>query len=131
MSDADTSEKSNTAAAFAFLKEIEDRKAEANEIACEDDNQGDKILFNTRKRVHTTTKFSKSAHLKSVVIDDCTDPVIDLPKLKGSKVVMPEYVIGQKKERKKSTGKTNTEIGSKKPAEMLKLDHLFEEDEEE
>lgn len=131
MSDADTSDKSNTAAAFAFLKEIEDRKSSENELDCEDDNQGDKIVFNTRKRAHNTTNFNKSVHLKSAIDDEVIDPAIDLPKMKGSKVVMPEYVIGQKKERKKSSGKNSTEGTEKKSSGMLKLEHLFEDDDEE
>lgn len=130
LSDADTSDKSNTAAAFAFLKEIEDRKSAANEFDCDDDNPSDKIVFNTRKRSRNAN-FSKSVHLKSAVNDESVDPVLDLPKMKGSKVLMPEYVIGQKKERKKSGGKSNKERADRKPADMLKLEHLFEEEDEE
>lgn len=128
LSDADISDKSNTSAAFAFLKEIEDRKSAENELDCDD--QDDKIVFNSRKRAHSGAKFNKSVHLKSIVSDESTDPVIDLPKMKGSKVVMPEYVIGQKKEKKKSIGKSNASGAEKKPTEMLKLNHLFEDENE-
>lgn len=132
LDDADISDKSNTSAAFAFLKEIEDRKSSADEVDGDDDNQDDKIVFNARKRVHTGAKFNKSIHLKSIVnADESTDPVLDLPKMKGSKVVMPEYVIGQKKERKKSTAKSSADGTDKKAAEVLKLNHLFEDEDEE
>lgn len=131
LDDADISDKTNTSAAFAFLKEIEDRKSSANELDCDDDNQDDKIVFNARKRVHTGAKFNKSIHLKSIVnADESTDPALDLPKMKGSKVVMPEYVIGQRKERKKSTAKSSADDAGKKQ-EVLKLNHLFEEEDEE
>ncbi len=131
LDDADISDKSNTSAAFAFLKEIEDRKSSTNEHQCDDeDDQEDKIVFNVRKRVHTGAKFNKSVHLKSIVNDESIDPAIDLPKMKGSKVVMPEYVIGQKKEKKKSMSKASADGGEKKSSEMLKLNHLFEDDED-
>lgn len=130
LDDADISDKSNTSAAFAFLKEIEDRKSSENELDCDDGSQEDKIVFNARKRVHTGAKFNKSVHLKSIVNDESTDPAIDLPKMKGSKVVMPEYVIGQKKERKKSTGKSSATGADKKASEVLKLNHLFEDEDE-
>lgn len=134
LSDADISDKSNTSAAFAFLKEIEARKSLANEMDCDDvnDNQDGKIVFNVRKRVQTDgAKFNKSVHLRSIVREESADPAIDLPKMKGSKVVMPEYVIGQKKERKKSTSKSSADGVDKKRSGMLKLNHLFEEDEDE
>lgn len=80
--------------------------------------------------MHTGAKFNKSVHLRSIVHDESTDPAIDLPKMKGSKVVMPEYVIGQKKERKKATGKGSADGSDRKRSETLKLNHLFEEEEE-
>ncbi|KAJ6644312.1 Protein TSSC4 [Pseudolycoriella hygida] len=130
--DADISERSNTSAAFAFLKEIEDRKSAADcDDLGDDDTQGDKIVFNSRKRRHTGAKFNKSVHLKPAEDETNVDPVIDLPKMRGSKVVMPEYVIGQKKERKKSSGQSSTDRAGKKSSEVLKLNHLFEEEEEE
>lgn len=131
LSDADTSDKSNTQAAFTFLKEIEDRKSETEVSACGDNDQGGKIMFNTRKRVHTSAKFNQSIHLKTVVNDDSIDPVLDSPKMRGSKVIMPEYVIGQRKERKKSSGKGSKVDAVKKPTETLKLEHLFEEEDDE
>lgn len=78
----------------------------------------------------TGAKFNKSVHLKSIIDDESTDPAIDLPKMKGSKVVMPEYVIGQRKEKKKATGKSSADGAEKKPSEMLKLNHLFEDEDE-
>lgn len=132
LSDADISDKSNTSAAFAFLKEIEDRKSSTDELDDEDDHtQGDKIVFNVRKRAHGGAQFNKSAHLKAIVHDESTDPAIDLPKMKGSKVVMPEYVIGQKRDRKKVTGKSSAEGAEKRSSDKLKLNHLFEEEDEE
>ncbi|XP_037034582.1 protein TSSC4 [Bradysia coprophila] len=131
LSDADISDKSNTSAAFAFLKEIEDRKSSTSDLDDEDDDkQGDKIVFNVRKRVHSGAQFNKSAHLRAIAQDESVDPAIDLPKMKGSKVVMPEYVIGQKRDRKKATGKS-TDGAEKRSSEKLKLNHLFEDEDEE
>lgn len=103
-----------------------------NELDAEDDDkEGDKIVFNVRKRAHSGAQFNKSVHLKSIVHDESPDPVIDLPKMKGSKVVMPEYVIGQKKDRKKATNRNSSDGTRKRPSEELKLDHLFEDEEDE
>lgn len=103
-------------------------------IDCDNDQDDDKIVFHSRKRGHNNdgARFNKSVHLKSIIHDEPDDPVIDLPKMKGSKLVMPEYVIGQKKEKKKSTTKSGSVEGAeKKPSQVLKLNHLFEEEEEE
>jgi len=55
------------------------------------------------------------------------DVELDKPQLRGSKLVMPEYVIGQKSQKqKKSKNKSNQNRASGK----LQLSHLAEEDEQ-
>ena len=67
-------------------------------------------------------KFNNSVKLSAIVTDDRNDD--DKPLLKGSKVVMPEYVIGQK--IKKTKKKLNTKVENKdNMSSGLKLDHLL------
>lgn len=112
------SDRSNTAAAFDFLREIESRKEHIEEP----DTQI--VSFRPRRGI----SYQTSAGIKEKLpgLDQVTTEE-DKPILKGSKVVMPEYVIGQKikKDRKKRT--TPIVVNHK----ALKLDHLLEEDDNE
>lgn len=132
--DTDTSDRTNTAAAFEFLKEIETRKLTEEEEAEEEDNyssavgnaqMANKIIFKNRKRTSPSATFNSSVSLKSAVE---VEAPVDKAVLKGSKVVMPEYVIGQKVTKVK---KAKTGSGTNKNQEkILKLGHLFEEEDE-
>ncbi|XP_059620278.1 U5 small nuclear ribonucleoprotein TSSC4 [Phlebotomus argentipes] len=107
LDDVDTSERTNTAAAFAFLAECEQRRRD--EESQEDKEGPEKIVF------------KKSAKLKKVA-----EKSEDTATFRASKVVMPEYVIGQptKREKKKTPSRS-----SQREKEM-KLDHLLEEEDE-
>lgn len=80
------------------------------------------VVFNRSNRlknqIDNLTKESKSPDNKSI--------------LKGSKVLMPEYVIGEtsnKIKKNKLSLKNNKEKGSTISSNnSLKLDHLFEDD---
>uniref|UniRef100_A0A1B0CY55 U5 small nuclear ribonucleoprotein TSSC4 n=1 Tax=Lutzomyia longipalpis TaxID=7200 RepID=A0A1B0CY55_LUTLO len=122
LDDVDTSEHTNTAAAFAFLAECEqrrrDEKAPGDEMEVEGE-PAEKVVF------------KKSTKLRRAVEEaqkDCSTSSEDQsPKFRASKVVMPEYVIGQaavKKDRKKKPQK------SAERGKELKLDHLFEDEED-
>ncbi|XP_055688463.1 protein TSSC4 [Lutzomyia longipalpis] len=122
LDDVDTSEHTNTAAAFAFLAECEqrrrDEKAPGDEMEVEGES-AEKVVF------------KKSTKLRRAVEEaqkDCSTSSEDQsPKFRASKVVMPEYVIGQatvKKDRKKKPQK------SAERGKELKLDHLFEDEED-
>uniref|UniRef100_A0A0K8TQZ7 U5 small nuclear ribonucleoprotein TSSC4 n=1 Tax=Tabanus bromius TaxID=304241 RepID=A0A0K8TQZ7_TABBR len=115
LTDVDTSDSTNTAAAFAFLQEMEIRKGQETTKAFD---------VNTDKPT-----FCKSIRLRKAAIVEGSDDVEDKPKLKGSKLVMPEYVIGQSSHRKSGEKRKSTET-SVTDCSKLKLTHLFEEDEE-
>lgn len=98
------------------MREIEERKELENAA---DDSQNDlssKIVFSKSRKFQEIDEGSSAEHDKS--------------QMKGSKVVMPEYVIGQK--RTKDRIKSKVESQSKKidKSKQLKLDHLLEEEEE-
>lgn len=106
----DMSERGNTAAALSFLKELADRKdkTETNN----EDAETTKIVFR-RNLVSSNT-------LKSTHIDT------DEKTFRNSKVVMPEYVVGQKIKKMKKNRQSEIRNSSKE----LKLDHLLDEDNE-
>lgn len=117
VSPADMTEQSNTTAALSFLRELEDRKAQ---------NETDNEKVNLDKSKFTFKKRKEQQHVKSTVID--SEQNEEKLVFKGSKIVMPEYVIGQKnkapkKEKKSKEGSTNKS--------EIKLNHLLEEDPDE
>lgn len=103
-----TSERGNAAAAMAFLKEIESRK-EKEEMDLEPADK--KIVFQ-----------------KSVIVQNKMDDDREEEKMRfrSSKVIMPEYVVGQKvKTEKKKTSAKPSSSGKE-----LKLAHLMEDDDD-
>lgn len=115
------SDMANTAAAFNFLREIEERKQ--NELDLEEQNEIVNVEFKKRK-----ITYNKSTGLKSKIQADEDSVDAQPTTIQGSKLIMPEYVIGQKpiKGKKKSIDK-NKKISS--TSMQLRLDHLLEEDE--
>ncbi|RZC33044.1 TSSC4 domain containing protein [Asbolus verrucosus] len=103
--DEDMSETCNTKAALSFLNELKNRNLKQSESEVSEKAQ--KMVF---KKIDTTVKNGSNNEQKKK------------PNFKSSKVVMPEYVVGQKitKEKKQKNVK-NTSIV------QLKLDHLYEE----
>lgn len=102
-------EKSNTAAAISFLKEIEDRRT--------------KNMLDETEEVPEKLIFKKTALIKET---SCSDSDTSKITFKSSKVVMPEYVVGQKlKKDKKSKEKRNCNV-----SKQLKLEHLLAEEDE-
>lgn len=129
MGDTDISDRTNTSAAFAFLAEIEKRKESEQDEADEDDKSTDKIVFKSKR-----PSFHKSVPLRTKIFDDTAKDDDHKSVLKGSKLLMPEYVIGQKVEHKKrkSMPSTSHSQGSdKKSRNQPQLQHLFEEEDEE
>lgn len=110
LEDADCSDRTNTAAVFNFLREIEKRKEDEEESATSEEPS--KIVF------------KKSAKLRSIEEkpEECGE---ESGKLKGTKVVMPEYVVGQKKVKK-----PKVERASADKRKELKLDHLMDDEDE-
>lgn len=73
--------------------------------------------------------FKKSIRLKQR--EDEIDPQLGTKKVQGLKIIMPEYVVGEKKARPKKSRDQSKDVSSKKSSHSnLKLSHL-EEDEEE
>lgn len=106
----DTSDRGNTAAALSFLREMEERKQSEND-AIED---APEPIANTK------VQFNKSALLQRKKKDE------EKLSFKGTKIVMPEYVVGQVK---KSTKKAvSAKSQSKSDIKEIKLDHLNEEE---
>lgn len=129
LSDADTSDRTNTSAAFAFLKEIEKRKDLMDEL--DDDEMDGKITFK-RKGTNKAPRFQRSTPLRNAVESqpDDDDDIDAKPILKGSKVVMPEYVIGQKSKDRKRKATSSTTREKSECRNTLKLQHLIEEEAE-
>lgn len=113
LEDVETSDRSNSAAAFAFLREIEKRK-EAAELEATPAGGSQKIVF------------KKSTKLRPV--EEAEEE--DKPTTRGSKVVMPEYVVGQKRQRKSDKPRRLGDSSKDKRSQQLKLDHLNEEEDE-
>lgn len=106
VSSEDTSEQGNTNAALSFLREIEERKKSQLEDMDEDDNM--KPRFNTSVMVRNKKNTEDDEKLS----------------FRGTKIVMPEYIIGQKKKSAKKTVTVKNE--SKTKQKEIKLDHLDE-----
>lgn len=121
----DISDRSNTAAAFSFLREIESQKQDQDQRQQETIG-GEESTHGFRGKL----KFNRSIKLKSRLEEEDNEPAAgeqDKPKVKGSKVVMPEYVIGQK-QRKSKPVKLGTASSKRDRANELKLDHLIDEE---
>lgn len=111
--DEDISDKGNTKAALSFLKELEDRNNQDTDC-----NQGQ------REQVPTKIIFKK--HTSTVISPKQEEnPESSKPSFRSSKVVMPEYVVGQKMKKEKK----NKSIKAGKGKE-LKLDHLLDDEDE-
>lgn len=72
--------------------------------------------------------------MKSLESLEQRDVEIDSPRLKGSKLVMPEYVVGQNKpmlnKKKLNKLKINCKEKTERAAGKLMLSHLQEEEDE-
>lgn len=141
LDDADISENANTSAAFAFLQEIERRKDGEQERHGDDEpmdvSEGSRIVFNRTATANSRQPmFRKSAGLrKQVRAPDDDDSADQKTVFRGSKTVMPEYVIGQKPTKaKKPSGVASEASGSRRSEtsakQKLQLQHLFDEEEE-
>ncbi|CAH0547875.1 unnamed protein product [Brassicogethes aeneus] len=106
----DCSERSNTKAALSFLDDLKKRRSAAEQSDESEKDSPNKIVF---KRHHKINK-------KPVQVEE-----EEKPTFRSSKVVMPEYVVGQKVKKEKK----NRAI-KKGSVKELKLDHLIDEEED-
>lgn len=107
--DEDISETSNTKAALAFLNDLKQRKELEEKTVS--DSFSKKVVFN--RPVANKKELTEDSDSK--------------PSFRSSKVVMPEYVVGQKKKREKNFVNESIKQGKK---QELKLDHLLENEDE-
>lgn len=137
VSNDDMTEQSNTRAALSFLKELKARRLtkkseeqmdveESNSV----ENDDSKIVFKPRKaKIISDIQFKKpeneaeNTNNAAVIVDSEDKPIF-----KSSKVIMPEYVVGQKQKKKSRKEKPQIKLNQ---SIQLKLDHLEELDEEE
>lgn len=121
MEDVDISDHTNTSAAFEFLREIDARKE------TDGDDEGTETVQHKKIEFKKSSKLSRN--IKTLKAQEQEDVEIDSPKLKGSKLIMPEYIIGGSKKPNKVSRVKNDK--KDRAAGKLMLSHLHEEDEEE
>ncbi|XP_033194587.1 uncharacterized protein LOC117159136 [Bombus vancouverensis nearcticus] len=140
VSNDDMTEESNTRAALSFLKELKARRSvgKIEESEGKDADESDlvkrsqsKIMFKCKKQKISMAEVEFKKPESNTNETDNTPVIIesdDKPVFRSSKIIMPEYVVGQKKKKK-----NNREIHLMKidRTKQLKLDHLQEPDEEE
>ncbi|XP_054286955.1 protein TSSC4-like [Macrosteles quadrilineatus] len=107
VSQDDMSDQSNTAAAMSFLRELRAKK-ESQDM----DVDSEKLSKPT---------FKKTQRKREVSEDKSSSQIF-----RSSKVVMPEYVVGEKKPSSSKKQKAKPEKGKE-----IKLDHLDEEEDDE
>ncbi|EDV96084.1 uncharacterized protein LOC6557362 [Drosophila grimshawi] len=116
LSDVDISDQTNSAAALSFLREMDAQHGQTDP-ADEMDNEpstAPKVEFKKKSKLHR--------NLKQLQRNELEDVEVDKPQLRGSKLIMPEYVIGQRKAKKQPKSKSETRAACK-----LQLSHLEEE----
>lgn len=116
VSQDDMSDQSNTAAAMSFLRELKAKKEfEQMDI----DSESKAITFKKPSSFRPNSVQNNNLDNKDKY---------ETPSFRSSKLIMPEYVIGEKKTPKRSTS-TSKPAGTKTSLKEIKLDHLVEDDE--
>lgn len=133
VSSEDMSECSNTQAAMSFLRELKAHKikeAEDQEKMDVDSSESDlkdstETQFKTNKRASTSQIIFKKPQTKD---EDDSEAAVTKLVYKNSKIIMPEYVVGQKP---KKISKRNRPVVEVDRSKELRLNHLHESDDEE
>lgn len=122
-------------------KDSEDNQDDASAM----DTDG-KIMFKKQNNQRQKPSFNKSVSLRKQIESTSTESheseSSDKPTLKGSKVIMPEYVIGQRVSSSKtkktklssSSSSSTTQTGDTKSSKQNQkplLQHLFDEEQDE
>lgn len=133
----DMTEDSNTQAAMSFLRELKARRKEekADECGeemdiepCESNAQDSTEMPRFKSKKHTSQITFKKPKLIETADDTAIAELDEKPIFKSSKIILPEYVIGQKPKRTRTRKQLVVKVDRSKE---LKLDHLQEPDEEE
>lgn len=125
VSNEDLTERSNTQAAMSFLRELKARKKK-DEV--EEEMDVEPCESNSTE---TRFKYKKCASSQIAFKKPRTEDIAELddkPVFRSSKIILPEYVIGEKPKKKCKQNRSVVKIDRSKE---LKLDHLQEPDEEE
>lgn len=134
LNDADISDRTNTAAAFTFLKELAERNSLTNEedllwIDSDESNSSRPIKFNKRKS--DDGHHSSLAELKDDL--DGKERCDATSTMKGTKVLASEYVVGQPKPKFNKSKRMRNDAGKVVPSSgtvALRLDHLLDDEDE-
>ncbi|EZA60280.1 hypothetical protein DMN91_011157 [Ooceraea biroi] len=131
VSNEDMTEQSNTQAALSFLKELKARKKKEEADHCREkmDVESEETRFKSRK--HTSTSEVMFKKPQATPTPEDSEAVVvepdDRPVFKSSKIILPEYQVGQ---RPKKVCKQNRPIVKVDRSKELKLDHLTQLEEE-
>lgn len=126
----DMSDKSNTQAALSFLHDLKQRKTKNNNKKVNKEDKMDIEITNNNNSSSTSSRISfkkpskNNCKNETVIIDDNNDK----PVFRNSKVILPEYVVGQKRVTKIKKDKIvpRNIVRTKE----LKLDHLQDNDDD-
>ncbi|KFB48193.1 AGAP005409-PA-like protein [Anopheles sinensis] len=129
LEDVDTSDRTNMAAAFSFLKQMEEQR----EASLQDEtDQQNSTQSQPGTGCRALVRFNRSVRLREQ-LQEADDPVEtpaeERPQFNGRRVLMPEYVVGQRDPKKVKRTKRPVKAGEGKQNE-LQLDHLMEENED-
>ncbi|KAM0728472.1 U5 small nuclear ribonucleoprotein TSSC4 [Formica fusca] len=136
VSSEDMTERSNMQAAMSFLKELKARRENEEDDECEEkmdiefesDSQ-DSVQFKSKKRTSTSIQIRfRKPQTKDAEENSETTVTDSTLVFKSSKIILPEYVVGQ---RPKKISKQNRPVVKVDRSKQLRLDHLQEPDEEE
>uniref|UniRef100_A0A182IYW1 U5 small nuclear ribonucleoprotein TSSC4 n=1 Tax=Anopheles atroparvus TaxID=41427 RepID=A0A182IYW1_ANOAO len=126
LEDVDTSDRTNTAAAFSFLQQMEEQREGALRDATDEQNAAPGAC-------RSLVRFNRSVRLREQLqeADESAEPPAgEKPQFNGRRVLMPEYVVGQKDPKKvRRTSVRKPAVGKEKQS-ALQLDHLMEENED-
>lgn len=135
VSSEDMTERSNMQAAMSFLKELKARRENEEDDECEEkmdiefesDSQ-DSVEFKSKKRTSISQIRFRKPQTKDAAENSETTVTDSTLVFKSSKIILPEYVVGQ---RPKKISKQNRPVVKVDRSKQLRLDHLQEPDEEE
>ncbi|KAH8415655.1 hypothetical protein KR222_007393 [Zaprionus bogoriensis] len=121
LSDVDISDQTNSAAALSFLRQMDAQREADDNDEREECSASPKIEFKQKSKLNR--------NLKQLRQHEVQDAELDKPQLRGSKLVMPEYVIGQKCHKRSKSKPHAGRAESCATAGKLQLSHLAEQDE--
>lgn len=138
VSTEDMTDRSNTQAAMSFLRELKARrkKEEVNQYEenmdvepCKSNLQdSEEMRFKSKKCTLKSQIMFKKPQSKAIKNAETVIESDDRPVFRSSKIILPEYVVGQKPKKIKRQNRPASKVDRSKE---LKLDHLQEPDEEE